>query len=252
MFGKRFINTKAAAGLAVASTALLLAGFTAAQQNSESFPWQAQGYRGYNEAPAAIQLINPSAAPVAPERYQLYANALPMKTPEAAERITLVAHVPEHAKVWLGGGETTSTGTLRTYVTPPLPAGSYTYDVRVDWVEAGKKVTQTQTIPVQPGGMYCVYLVQPGSKMNPGAKVVEANLAKLSPDDQELARSQKYCPIQDSMALGAMGPPTKIMVNGQPVLLCCSACRLAAEKNPEKTLAKVKELKGTPATPRDK
>src|SRR5258708_27705534 len=139
MFGKRFITTKAAAGLALAAAALLLAiGFAAAQQNAESFPWQAQGYRGYNEAPAAMQLTNPSAAAVAPERYQLYANTLPMKTPGAAERVTLVVHVPEKAEVWIGDGATTSTGTLRTYVTPPLPAGSYTYSVRVDLVEAGQ------------------------------------------------------------------------------------------------------------------
>src|ERR1022692_1711307 len=126
MFGKCFFTTKATAGLTLASAAVLLAvGFAAGQQNSETFPWQAQGYQGYNEAPAAMQLINPAAAPVSPERYQLYANVLPMKTPEAADRVTLVAHVPDHAAVWVADAATTSTGTLRTFVSTPLPAGSY-------------------------------------------------------------------------------------------------------------------------------
>jgi hypothetical protein len=52
-----------------------------------------------------------------------------------------------------------------------------------------------------------------------------------------------YCAVQDRIKLGAMGAPVKIMLNGKPVFLCCSACKKRAESNPEGALAKVKELK---------
>lgn len=77
---------------------------------------------------------------------------------------------------------------------------------------------------------------------------VKTNLAKLSTSDQRLAESQKLCPIQ-KVPLGSMGPLVKVMLNGQPVLLCCKGCKDDAEKHPDKTLAtvaKFKKAKGTP------
>jgi len=40
-----------------------------------------------------------------------------------------------------------------------------------------------------------------------------------------------------------MGAPTKVTIRGQPVFLCCADCAEKARENPDKTLAKVKELK---------
>jgi len=72
---------------------------------------------------------------------------------------------------------------------------------------------------------------------------IQANLAKLSPEDRKLAEAQKYCAIEDENRLGAMGPPVKILVKDQPVFLCCKGCTKQAQKDPDKTLAKVAELK---------
>jgi multidrug efflux pump subunit AcrA (membrane-fusion protein) len=71
---------------------------------------------------------------------------------------------------------------------------------------------------------------------------VEAALAKLDAKDQQLAGDQMLCPIS-GQPLGSMGVPTKILIQGQPVFMCCSGCSEHATANQAKTLAKVKELK---------
>lgn len=86
-----------------------------------------------------------------------------------------------------------------------------------------------------------------GTKPAPSATGEEAeirdNLAKLSPEDRKLAEAQKFCVVQDKNRLGSMGKPIKVMVKDQPVFLCCEHCRKKALADPDKTLAKVKELK---------
>jgi Cu(I)/Ag(I) efflux system membrane fusion protein len=83
--------------------------------------------------------------------------------------------------------------------------------------------------------------VRPSTPEDTPSKV-EASLAKLSPDDRRLAESQKSCPVLGTQ-LGAMGPPVKVMLEGQPVFLCCSGCKQKAQDNPKEILAKVAELK---------
>ena len=70
----------------------------------------------------------------------------------------------------------------------------------------------------------------------------QANLAKLSDEDRPLAEAQGYC-VVTSEPLGSMGPPLKLIVNQQPVFVCCKGCEKKAQSNPDKTLAKVEELK---------
>jgi hypothetical protein len=43
--------------------------------------------------------------------------------------------------------------------------------------------------------------------------------------------------------LGSMGPPVKVTLNDQFVFVCCKTCQKKAEKDPEKVLARAKELK---------
>lgn len=47
---------------------------------------------------------------------------------------------------------------------------------------------------------------------------------KLAPDDLLLARRQKVCPITRA-PLGSMGELVRVEVEGEPVYLCCEACR---------------------------
>ena len=72
---------------------------------------------------------------------------------------------------------------------------------------------------------------------------VQAVLAKLSPEDGRLVEAQGYCPIQIVNRLGSMGTPVKVIVKGQPVFLCCSACVNQSLANAKETLTKVEELK---------
>jgi hypothetical protein len=74
------------------------------------------------------------------------------------------------------------------------------------------------------------------------ARIKEA-LDQLSPADRKLAEEQKYCAVQTKNRLGSMDTPIRVMVNEQPVFLCCESCKKAALKDPDKTLETVKKLK---------
>ena len=261
MFGKCFTNRKATAVLAL--VALLWAvGPSHAQEavgqgwfinhptGSSAWPWNSPGHQGYNEPRYVTQPVNTNVAPVQANKYELYLTTLSEKNTDNPNSATLMAHIPENAKIWVGGDATTSAGNLRTYNSPALiPGKSYSYTVRVDWIEEGKQVSQTHEVSVKAGGIHCVYLIQSDSTLEPKNAVVEANLSKLSTEDRELARAQKFCAVQTGVQLGATGVPFKVMLDKQPVLLCCEACLARAEKDSAKTLAKVKELKAKPETP---
>lgn len=72
---------------------------------------------------------------------------------------------------------------------------------------------------------------------------IRESMAKLAEGDREVAEAQGYCPVMADNRLGAMGTPVKIMVNDQPVFLCCAGCKRKALANPTKTLAVVESLK---------
>jgi len=74
-------------------------------------------------------------------------------------------------------------------------------------------------------------------------KEIAAELAKLSPEDRKLAEAQKFCVVEEENRLGSMGVPKKIKVKDETVFVCCKGCLKDAEANPDKTLAKLKELK---------
>ena len=84
--------------------------------------------------------------------------------------------------------------------------------------------------------------VRPSTPEDVDAKVV-ASLRELSPADRALAEKQRFCPILDGMRLGSMGKPFKLVLDGQPVFLCCKACANQAQEDPAKTLKRVEELK---------
>lgn len=81
---------------------------------------------------------------------------------------------------------------------------------------------------------------QPGI---PLADAVTAERAKLSPQDRALVEAQEWCVISNEERLGGMGAPIKLDIKGQAVFICCKGCKNKAEREPEKTLAKLEELK---------
>ncbi|MBC7819942.1 MAG: efflux RND transporter periplasmic adaptor subunit [Planctomycetaceae bacterium] len=83
--------------------------------------------------------------------------------------------------------------------------------------------------------------MRPSTPADTDAKI-DLAFAKLSPEDRKLAASQKFCPVLTESRLGSMGVPVKVLVNGQPVFVCCNACsKQAAEA--DATLKKVAELR---------
>jgi hypothetical protein len=83
---------------------------------------------------------------------------------------------------------------------------------------------------------------QPKASPEEEAKVATA-LGRLAPEDRALAEEQRYCAVEPENRLGLMGPPVKVLVNDQPVFLCCKSCKTTALAEPDKTLAKVQQLK---------
>ena len=65
-------------------------------------------------------------------------------------------------------------------------------------------------------------------------------LAKLPEPDREAALSQRICPVT-KMALGSMGAPPKVEVNGETVFICCKACEGRLFDDPDKYLANLKQ-----------
>jgi hypothetical protein len=72
---------------------------------------------------------------------------------------------------------------------------------------------------------------------------VRAGLGKLDAGDRKLAEAQRWCALESDNRLGSMGKPVKVTIQGQAVFLCCKGCQDSALAAPEKTLARVRELK---------
>ncbi len=72
---------------------------------------------------------------------------------------------------------------------------------------------------------------------------IQAALSKLNEADRVLAEAQQFCPILPKNRLGSMGTPIKLMLEGQPVFLCCKGCEKQAKANPAETLKKGAALK---------
>jgi hypothetical protein len=75
------------------------------------------------------------------------------------------------------------------------------------------------------------------------AAAIKAERDKLPAEDRKLVDAQEFCAVQENSRLGSMGAPFKVILKGQPVYLCCKHCKDEAEADPEKTLARVNELK---------
>jgi hypothetical protein len=90
----------------------------------------------------------------------------------------------------------------------------------------------------------------PSAKNKDGRRVdteaeaeIKAERTKLSPEDRKLVEAQEFCVVQTDERLGSMGSPIKLIIEGQPVFLCCKACSRKATSDPEKTLKTLEENK---------
>jgi Cu(I)/Ag(I) efflux system membrane fusion protein len=100
------------------------------------------------------------------------------------------------------------------------------------------------------GGASGVSTVRPSTPEDTDAKINQA-MARLPESDRKIAEQQKFCPVLPDNRLGSMGVPVKVIVDGEPVFLCCDGCKAAAHDKPRETLEKVKELKEAKPRPVD-
>jgi len=84
---------------------------------------------------------------------------------------------------------------------------------------------------------------EPSKAVTPPADEVAVERAKLDPTDRALVDAQEWCVINTDERLGSMGAPIKLDIKGQAVFICCKSCKKKAEADPDKTLAKLAELK---------
>ncbi len=87
--------------------------------------------------------------------------------------------------------------------------------------------------------------------VTPDGDQVAAERAKLDSADRALVEAQEWCVVSTDERLGAMGAPIKLDIKGQPVFVCCKGCKKKAEADPDKTLAKVAELKAKAKSEKD-
>lgn len=64
-----------------------------------------------------------------------------------------------------------------------------------------------------------------------------AEIAKLPADEQELAKKQTFCLINQKGHLGAMGVPIKVTHEAKVGFLCCEGCKEAFDKDPAAAFA---------------
>ena len=70
----------------------------------------------------------------------------------------------------------------------------------------------------------------------------QADFDALPAEDIELAKAQKWCPITD-MALGTMGVPLKLDLEGRTVFICCKGCEKRLRKEATEMLRKLDDWK---------
>ena len=99
----------------------------------------------------------------------------------------------------------------------------------------------------RPPAAPAVAVAAPAAPAAKGSGVVAAERAKLPAEDRVLVEAQEWCAVSADERLGAMGPPLKLDVKGQPVFVCCKGCQRKALADPDATLAKVAESKAKKA-----
>jgi uncharacterized protein (TIGR03000 family) len=206
-------------------------------------PWELHKYKGYSE-PRKPGKPPPKQVTHTPQKYTLHASVLARKNAnEDPNTAVIVGHLPENALIWFEDQPTSQRGTLRQWVSPRLdPSLSYRYTVRVQWPENDEWVSQMHSFPVKAGDVHCIDIIPKDAETV--EKEIATSLAKLSPEDRKLAEAQRFCAVQDGIRLGSMGVPTKVMVQGEAVFLCCQACDDGVRKNPDEALKKARANKG--------
>ncbi len=228
--------------LAVAAAVLLSVHVAVAEPpppwGSKLWPWNVQGTSNRSPAPASPPAVR---APTGYYRPASRASSTASPSPADANTVIMVAQVPEGAALSFDDRPTRQHGGLRKFESPSLtPGKTYAYTLRLDWDKGGEQMTKTQILTVRAGDVCIVEFGVPSSVLE---NEIDANLARLSVDDRAAARAQKFCAVEDSRRLGSLGMPFKVVLEGQPVFLCCDALERKALADSAKTLARARALR---------
>jgi uncharacterized protein (TIGR03000 family) len=105
---------------------------------------------------------------------------------QGQNRAHIVLRVPTNAQVTFEGQPTTSQGPLRAYVSPPIdPNKDYTYNVKAQWTQDGRQVTQDRQVRVRAGQIARVnFMQQQGGRSTYGAEPGTENEQLIPPADR--------------------------------------------------------------------
>ena len=87
------------------------------------------------------------------------------KTAQEDRKTVLVeVYLPEDARLFFEGQEMKATGTMRRFLSPPLPPGKYTYTIKAIIPSPNGPRTVTHKIDVRPGDFESIDLREPGKR----------------------------------------------------------------------------------------
>ena len=121
-------------------------------------PWYyGYGYDSYGAYPSGYTSFYQGPAIYPDQQQGAYANlGAQAPTPSRDENTAMIAvRVPQNAEIWFDGHQTSRTGTVRQFETPPLqPGEEYGYDVRARWNENGRQIDRTRHVTVHAGDRF--------------------------------------------------------------------------------------------------
>jgi uncharacterized protein (TIGR03000 family) len=122
---------------------------------SYSFGVVASGYRTYPRLslyPPAVTTPATMVAGIPPTDELPTPRASATPAPPAEDIAYVNVRVPPEATLWFQGVRMTKGGSVRDFVSPPLPVGKpFTYTARAIWMENGQEVSRERQIQVRAG-----------------------------------------------------------------------------------------------------
>jgi uncharacterized protein (TIGR03000 family) len=83
---------------------------------------------------------------------------------EYPKTVTVEVYLPEDARLFIEGKEMRFKGSMRRFVSPPLPSGKYTYTIKAIIPSPNGPRTVTRRIDVRPGDFESIDLRAPGKR----------------------------------------------------------------------------------------
>jgi YHS domain-containing protein len=102
--------------------------------------------------------------------------------------------------------------------------------------DGGTKVTfYIENVPLSPQSKITFSQTVALSKVKP-----QVTVAAIDESDKAGIARQRVCPVTGA-ELGSMGDPIKVLIDGQPLYLCCRGCLAKVKKDPNTYLSKVNQ-----------